>query len=593
MKKYSFLLIIFSVTFLCYCDENLDLVELPSQEIIKFSILKTGEQGLLEANYDLNLESSEVFEITNKGFILYKCATKSCELLSACRIDTVMGQDSCRGILPKLNRFCAELEDQELGHYYCISVFVELLNLKNSQSRIIESEIEEQKFLGDFWEDYSPNRAESYPEFLSDGVSFTIDNFGYIGTGFKVNNSGQQFITSTFWRYDPIDKGFIALPNFPGLGEGRRRNAVAFTIGDKAYVGTGRDNSKQYSDFYEFSSSTNTWRQVADYPFPMRSGIAFSIDDKGYVGTGYTVSNKFEVHIDEELIEFMLAEFGAQNSKISGNIVIADHPLACNDQVILNNEELTGNVAMIDRGSCLFVEKVLNAQEAGAIGVIICNNENGLSNLSGSDNRIVIPTIMITKESCAAIKASDRLPSVNFNILKTFQSTFFRFDASQGELDSSGEALGEWTQLSSLPDDTYRGRDGTGFSLNGKGYLIGGVNRVRANLNDFWEYDPLINKWTKLSDFPGSSRQKAVSFKIDNTIYYGTGSSAGIDGDFASFNDMWSFDGNTWEQVSDISIFNLSNAVGFGVKGKGYVYGGREAAEFFKYIDNLRIYTPN
>lgn len=41
------------------------------------------------------------------------------------------------------------------------------------------------------------------------------------------------------------------------------------------------------------------------------------------------------------------------------------------------DDNLTDKIALIDRGSCLFVTKVLNAQSKGAVGVIVANNVNG------------------------------------------------------------------------------------------------------------------------------------------------------------------------------------------------------------------------
>ena len=41
----------------------------------------------------------------------------------------------------------------------------------------------------------------------------------------------------------------------------------------------------------------------------------------------------------------------------------------------LARNALTGKMRVIDRGTCTFADKILNAQRAGAIGVIIVNNE--------------------------------------------------------------------------------------------------------------------------------------------------------------------------------------------------------------------------
>lgn len=69
---------------------------------------------------------------------------------------------------------------------------------------------------------------------------------------------------------------------------------------------------------------------------------------------------------------------------------------ACND--ITNPAEINGNIALIQRGSCNFTDKVMNAQNAGAIAVIVVNNEAGEPIVMGGENAsISIPSLMITQ----------------------------------------------------------------------------------------------------------------------------------------------------------------------------------------------------
>ena len=69
--------------------------------------------------------------------------------------------------------------------------------------------------------------------------------------------------------------------------------------------------------------------------------------------------------------------------------------------VITNVAEVNGNIAIIRRGTCPFVSKVKNAQDAGAIAVIIVNNvaNDPLVNMAGTDNTINIPSVFISKEN--------------------------------------------------------------------------------------------------------------------------------------------------------------------------------------------------
>ena len=46
----------------------------------------------------------------------------------------------------------------------------------------------------------------------------------------------------------------------------------------------------------------------------------------------------------------------------------------CN--TLINGAELNGKIAVIKRGSCNFTTKIQNAQNAGAVGVIMVNHNN-------------------------------------------------------------------------------------------------------------------------------------------------------------------------------------------------------------------------
>ena len=71
-----------------------------------------------------------------------------------------------------------------------------------------------------------------------------------------------------------------------------------------------------------------------------------------------------------------------------------------------NEDEIDGAIALIDRGTCLFVEKVANAQEAGADAAIIVNNAgDGLVVMGGTDPLIDIPSVFIGQSDGAALAA--------------------------------------------------------------------------------------------------------------------------------------------------------------------------------------------
>ncbi|WP_233080452.1 S8 family serine peptidase [Rheinheimera soli] len=80
---------------------------------------------------------------------------------------------------------------------------------------------------------------------------------------------------------------------------------------------------------------------------------------------------------------------------------------------------LTGKAVIIDRGTCNFTAKVINAQNAGAVFVLIANNANGLGpvNAGGADPAVAIPSVGISKEDGDAIKAALANGDVTYNIV--------------------------------------------------------------------------------------------------------------------------------------------------------------------------------
>lgn len=111
------------------------------------------------------------------------------------------------------------------------------------------------------------------------------------------------------------------------------------------------------------------------------------------------------------------AGFGAPltASAITGQVVQALDPSdaagpttfdACS--ALTNAGAVAGNIALVDRGTCGFIVKVKNAQNAGAIAVIVADNAAGSppAGLGGADPTITIPSVRVTLADGNAIKAN-------------------------------------------------------------------------------------------------------------------------------------------------------------------------------------------
>jgi hypothetical protein len=96
---------------------------------------------------------------------------------------------------------------------------------------------------------------------------------------------------------------------------------------------------------------------------------------------------------------------------VTGEIMpVVDSPgnigLACNPLNALNAAAVNGKLAVVDRGVCAFNVKVKNAQNAGAIGVIVVDNVAGgpPAGLGGVDATVTIPSVRITLADGAILK---------------------------------------------------------------------------------------------------------------------------------------------------------------------------------------------
>lgn len=128
-------------------------------------------------------------------------------------------------------------------------------------------------------------------------VGFSIDGFGYIGTGIDT----AEVVHRDFWKFDPLMNVWTQVADLPGEV---RRNAIAFSIGTSGYVGTGINTvnssdvgSTILNDFWEYNSISNNWVQKANYPggngFGTYFSTGFSINSKGYICCGKMGPNNY------------------------------------------------------------------------------------------------------------------------------------------------------------------------------------------------------------------------------------------------------------------------------------------------------------
>jgi extracellular elastinolytic metalloproteinase len=99
------------------------------------------------------------------------------------------------------------------------------------------------------------------------------------------------------------------------------------------------------------------------------------------------------------------AEFGPtlNLTGVPGSLAVSSVPDAC-----AKPASLSGQIAIIDRGTCTFKKKVANVQAAGAVAAIIVNNDGDRVMVMGNDTKvrtaIVIPSIFVGQSDGATLR---------------------------------------------------------------------------------------------------------------------------------------------------------------------------------------------
>lgn len=117
---------------------------------------------------------------------------------------------------------------------------------------------------------------------------------------------------------------------------------------------------------------------------------------------------------------------------VSGDLVVVQDPgndddgpnLGCTE--FSNGDDIAGNIAFVQRGDCNFSLKALNAQNAGAIGTVIYNNDDAapdtVLNMGGGDFgvEVEIATLFISLNNGEAILSQLKDFEKNVSVNMTF-----------------------------------------------------------------------------------------------------------------------------------------------------------------------------
>lgn len=124
-----------------------------------------------------------------------------------------------------------------------------------------------------------------------------------------------------------------------------------------------------------------------------------------------------------------------------------------------------------------------------------------------------------------------------------------------------------WVKKNDFPG-TARG-GGVAFSIGNFGYMGLGTSETK----DFWKYNPTTDTWVKIADFPGEARLGAVAVVINGKAYVGLG---GVEdnSEFSAskyYDDFYEYDPSTdkWTKKASLTGDGIMGAAYFGYDDNG------------------------
>lgn len=150
-----------------------------------------------------------------------------------------------------------------------------------------------------------------------------------------------------------------------------------------------------------------------------------------------------------------------------------------------------------------------------------------------------------------------------------------------------------WTKLGDFAG--LKRTRAVGIAIGDYGYVGTGVDTAEHTFKDWWQYDPTMDSWTQMEDVPGTKRRSAVAFVIDDFGYVGAGIDSAISDYGIKHVDFHKYDPgtNTWTTVAPYPGglgTGVYQAAAFATNGKGYVACGKVGPD--NYITDLWEYNP-
>ncbi len=283
------------------------------------------------------------------------------------------------------------------------------------------------------------------------------------------------------------------------FGSFGRHRGVAVGLGNRVYAGTGHLNGdgsdEWYAEWWEYDPATNSWSQKADYMGNNGNGdqdlTAIAIDGIAYVGFGQ-FSNATHFKYDPTTNTW------EQLSNGPGDWFTNVDPFVIDGKGYFPSYQSTYD-------SLYMYDPAIDTWST------VCAMPQSIGHRSGT---FVIGDKGYFKQGYS----------------------FYEFDP----------VTASWMQKATFPGTAPN--NNIGLSQYGYGYYIGGYLGWGDMYPEVWRYDPNLDLWEQLPDYPFNKRRWAVKAKIGERCYMGLGTNG------TNFGDFWEFD-----QFASTEEFSISN----------------------------------
>lgn len=225
------------------------------------------------------------------------------------------------------------------------------------------------------------------------------------------------------------------------------------------------NNGLNWNEVSNYTTQGRGFTDIKVDPSNFNHMLAFHFGNENSQQTLLNISSPSNLTGEYQAIS---AAFGPSisTSGISGEVMLAiDGYTPVNDGCETLQHDFTNKIALIERGNCNFTDKVLNAQNRGAIAAVIWNNtDEEPFTMGGENSSINIPSVMISKELGDRIKAETAPVQISINVSDEVELNRFIMRSTNG-----GDL---WTKLDNhgLPDLDVE-RMEIAFGNDGKTYI--------------------------------------------------------------------------------------------------------------------------